>query len=407
MQRISVVVISIILLCCFSMHATAKEESPPSDTTEIQIENTTSLDVQNNYYAIGESLLKSSSTYVSIGGIVLFGAYSIFFKKDLPKWKSAIISFSLLLLILIARLCLFSSYADLLITIFVFVLFSSAYIIFSYSIEYKKQDNEDSKAIETNIDKQACNIINRVIKKCHSSIKCIQLYSFEEKESDTDTIFNINLSGGSAKPSTNINALFAHTIKLPKEFLKNVKAIQNFYIKLTSDDDFSEEEQNVILILIEQEINTFRNQLNLIPSIDEITEQDCYIARILLVYLSIYAAITEHDSYIGLGRDSLGLNNQSVESYLLTHERTGILASILFQNMPYVFSYLRGNNKQGRFYYSFSCGKKKKYIVMITLTNKNNIPYIDFAIANSLNSIQKKLVKTLEPHEKKEATNNE
>lgn len=417
MRRLTILFLSVFLIFVFSPNTLATEKYDPEyiqiETTEseasVSIEETEhNTQKEKNetfsFWNICIESLKSITTYIGIGGFLLVGAYMLFFKKEIPKTISALTSCILLILIFFARICVYLPNPDISITLYVIIVYVVSVILlthFSGKMDGLKQGQTSTK---TGAEKRACNEINRIVKNGHSSIKCIQLYSVSEEKSGENTEYNINFLGGCARPKFKVNAMFATTLSIPSTYVDELKTIHSFYMtKVTPDGNLSNSEQTLISHLIEDNIAKLQKELNGISSVDMVTEKECYIARILLLYLSLYAAINEHDAYIGLGRNSLKLSNPNLEAQLFNYERTGILGAILFEKMSYVFSYMKTNSKNGRFYYSFSFGSKRKYVVVITLENKNHGAYINDSLSNTLNSIKDKLRNLLETNDKKEA----
>ncbi len=412
MRRLTILFLTVFLIFIFCPETFASEKY---DSDYVQIEMTkseeseetvpiTQKDESFSLWNICIESLKSITTYIGIGGFLLVGAYMLFFKKEIPKTISALTSFILLILIFFARICVYLPNPDISITLYMIIIYVVSIISlthFSGKMDGLKQGQASTK---TAAEKRACNEINRIVKNGHSSIKCIQLYSVSEEKSEENTEYNINFLGGCARPKFNVNAMFASTLSIPNTYVDDLKTIRSFYTtKVTPDGNLSSSAQTIISHLIEENIEKLQKELNEIPSIDKVTEKECYIARILLLYLSLYAAINEHDAYIGLGRNSLKLSDPNLETQLFNYERTGILGAILFEKMSYVFSYMKTNNKNGRFYYSFSFGSKRKYVVVITLENKNHGAYINDSLSNTLNSIRDKLRNLLETNDNKEA----
>ena len=357
---------------------------------------------EHSFQSFLNDIIKSSLSYLSLVGIASVGLYEILTKKEIPRRFTVISPFVLLVLLFITRLILYYSITDTFICIFLSCCYVGAYLYMIYLWDKSIESEAQPISSRAEFERKICSLIEKSIKGSHTSIKSIQLYSYEEKETQAETEYSINYIGGQVKQGVSINALLSSSVVIESRYLNAVKSIRNYYTKLLYDDCYSEEEQNVIAALITENIEKLKKELNQISSIDSITEKDCYIARIMLVYLSLYATINDHDTYIGLGRDSLGLDDSDIEDRLFTYERTGILGALMFEKMPYVFSYRRNNGKNGRFYYTFSFGNEKKYVIMITLMNKNKVPYIDMAMSNNLTSITNKIIDLSNKYEKKE-----
>lgn len=402
MKVLSLVLSIVMCITLFSMPVLAQE------TLEFENNNNIVSTNQNeepplSFTDMCVEILLSTNTIVSIVMILLLGAYVLIFEKDFPKKWGAIIPACYLLVLFFVRLFLRMPAADVLVTITIIIILGIAFIVNVRLTEKQKVTAHEGIIPKNTTEKRALTTIQRLLNRSHSAIECIQLYSYDHTSNNEEHIYDIKFLGGASKKGVNINALFSSTIKIPKEYVDGLTTILSTYSKLTNDENnLNEAEQNAVSILISAEIDKLKEVLNNIKAVNNITDTDCYIARILLLYISLYATIQDHDTYIGLGRDSLNLNNPELETELFTFERTGILGSLLFDHTPYVFSYKRGGNKVGRFYYTFSLKCKKRYIIMISMKNKTKENYIDYYMSENLNKIQDQLSKILEENNTKQ-----
>ena len=393
MKFLSVVLSLVICIALLSISVMAQDSLESNVSTEyVNQEETTDI----SFGDMCKDLFVSTNTIVSIVMVLLLGVYVLFFKKEIPKRWGYIIPACYLVVIFLMRLFLRIHYSDLLVTFATTIILGVAFIVNIQLIEKQKVIAHEGIATKNNIERKALNTIQRLLNRSHHSIECIQLYSFEHNADNEKHTYDINFLGGASKKGININALFSSAVKIPKEYVDRMMTILSSYSKLKNDEDgLDEAEQNTVALLMSTEIEKLKKTLNNIQSADDVTEKDCYIARILLLYISLYATIQEHDTYIGLGRDSLGLNDPKIEAALFTFERTGILGALLFDSVPYIFSYKRGGNKIGRFYYTFSFNFKKRYIVTISMKNRSNEYYIDYNMSQNLNNIFSQLSSNL------------
>lgn len=393
MKVFSFIITLIICASLLSICVFAQEQTTPIE----EIENITQAsDSAQTFVSLCWDVLKSTQTIVTIVGVLLLGLYALIFEKELPKRWSLIIPACFLVVLFLVRLFLRTEFADVSITITTILILGTSFIVNIRLRDKQRIAVLDIAAPKSGAEKRTLKVIQRLLSKSHRSIECIQLYSFKTNLSEENYNYEICFLGGYSKQGVNINALFSSTIKIPKEYVESLSTIMETYSKLENDaDGLNDAEQNALALLISNQINKLKDQLNEIKSAKDVTATDCYIARILLLYISIYATLQDHDTYIGLGRDSLELKNSEVETALFTFERTGILGSLLFKQIPYVFSYKRGGNKVGRFYYTFSGGNKKQYIVMVSMKNPNNENYIDYNMSRNITSIQNKLLEEL------------
>lgn len=399
MRKTLLIVILVIGIIAFSTLPVFAESST-TEITDISTSNNTD-DIQetgeNNIFLTDIlDLLKSTQSWISLVMILVLVIYMIVYKKEIPKKWTLIIPAVLIVFTFFARLLLRSKHADFLVTIFITVI-QVAYFFVIINFWTKTQTITHETSLPKNsIEKKACSLIQKLINKSHYAIECIQLYAINSSSEEDCTSFQIDFLGGSSKQGININALFSTSLKIPTEHITAMDTIQKMYTQLDIDGGISESGQTAVSALIYNEIEKLKKTLNNITKAEDISVKECCLARILLVYISLYATINSHDTYIGLGRDSLGLNNSGLEPVLFTYERTGILGAILLNHIPYIFSYRRGGGKKRRFYYAFSCGAEKKYIVLISMKHKNNSYYIDYHLSSNLESISQKLCNILD-----------
>lgn len=407
MRKVIIAVVSLSMVFLFSICAFATETTAVTRVSTETTETTNSIlttqdDKETSVISFGEVIknaLSSITTYISIAGFLLVGIFMIFFNQEVPKRIATLTPFIMLVLLLIARIFVYLPHADISITIYVMVLYILGIIWYKKIISSSTPIKEISDVPVTvnSIEKKAINSLGRLLKQSHGSIKCIQIYSVEKERLEKYTEYTIKFIGGQVRPQFNVNALFSSIMCIENEYLDEMNAVKRLYTSFVSDGQLTYDEQKVILGLINEKIVKLQNKLNNISSIDSITAHDCYVARILLVYLSLKTAIEQHGCFIGLGTNSLGLNNPEIETRLFNYKRTGILGSILYENTPYVFSYMKSNDKNGRFYYAFNFGTKKNYIMTLTLTNKDRNTYISQDISNSIDSIKNDLGAILKP----------
>lgn len=394
---ILITTIILTLICQFSVFA----ESPPHiEVTEVFSNySNEGVDKEENFgdfLSKSYTLLKSTQSLISIVMVFVLALYVFLFKKEIPRKWGVIIPAIFIIVTFLARLTLYSKNADVYLTMMLTILQCIYFFILIYFCTKTQTITHETSLPKNSIEKKACSLIQKLINKSHYSIECIQLYSLNSSPGETYTSFQIDFIGGSSKKGININALFSTSLNIPTEYIKSMDAIQKMYTQLDIEGGITETEQDAVSALILNEIEKLKQKLNDINAVEDISVKECYLARILLIYISLYATINEHDTYIGLGRESLDLTNPSLEPILFTYERTGILGAILLNQNPYVFSYRRGGEKKGRFYYVFSCGVEKKYIVLVSMKNKNKSYYIDYHMSKNLESITQRLTTILE-----------
>jgi hypothetical protein len=311
-------------------------------------------------------------------------------KKDVPKKLTLIFPAVLFLCIIVARLCIINTeWSDILITVLITAIMLIVFIYVIHIEENHEIVTQEVPTTKNTPEKKALGIIQREINKCHRSIECMQLYSLDEIILNDNIIYKLDFLGGSSRNGIDINALLSATMELPQEYVHEWLTILKMF------NDSSDNNPEGARALIIAQITRLTDELKKMTSENQVTDKECYIARILLLYISLLAVIENHDPFIGLTHDSLDLKNSQIEHLLFSYKRTGILGSILLNPIPYVFAYCKNGNKRGRFYYCVSFGNEKKYVLLISLKNKNNRCYIDSNMSENLRNLQQKIINEL------------
>ena len=385
-----------ILFCSISLiiPIAAQVENTSETITDVNsiISNNDNQSISSNTISMSTliDIVFSTETIISCVIIVIPGLYAMIRKKDVPKKLTIIFPSVLFLCIIAARLCIINTkWSGVLITVLITVIMLIVFIYIIHNEEKHEIVIHEVPIIKNTTEKKLLGIIQREINKCHCSIECMQLYSLDEIIQNDNIFYKLDFLGGSSKKGININALFSSTMELPKEYADDWLTILKVF------NDSSDDNPDAVRALIIAQITRLKDELNKLTSANQITDKDCYIARILLLYISLLAVIDNHDAFIGLTHQSLGLINSQIEPLLFSYTRTGILGGILLNPMPYVFAYCKNGNKHGRFYYCVSFGNEKKYVLLISMKNKNNQCYIDYNMSENLRNLQQKMYNEL------------
>jgi hypothetical protein len=370
------------------------------DTTASEYNNekvVESTDLEKSFWEEVCDIFTQLQTVIPLVCGSIFGICYLLFKKDVPKLFSLIYTGVLFFVVFCAKVFFLFNIAELLTTILIIIIMSVALVTIlkmqqKSKISYESANEKTSKKASNDPEKVALKAINRHTSRSHPVIKCIQLYHVSQNNTEKIQEYHINLAGGNSKKGVNINAIFSATISIPTEYINSLNAVKKMYEQFSNDESFDKVERDTLSLLISKQIDLLKQELDQLKKTEDITEIHCYLARLLLLYISLYAAIENHDIYVGFGHDSLGLANCEVEQALLSIEKTGILGAILFEHIPYVFSYKGNGHKNGRFYYTFSCDDKSNYIAMVALKNRGSgEPYIDGSVSENLSKIKAEL----------------
>ena len=163
------------------------------------------------------------------------------------------------------------------------------------------------------------------------------------------------------------------------------------YQKLIESGD--ETEKVTLISGIERNKEKLLNELRKIRTVDEVDKEQCCIARMFILYLTLENMLQDANSAGIQALDGvLGLENIEIEKRLFTYFRTGILGVMfLGQNDIYTFDYWKDGSKVGRKYCAFQINREDKMLIcMVVLKErKNNVLSKD--IVEAIKKIEKKL----------------
>lgn len=225
----------------------------------------------------------------------------------------------------------------------------------------------------------------------NQNILSIQLFDVEEKREGEYCKYTFKYIDALCQDDNDINGMLSTTYKLKNEYVAEMRLVLLGYQKLIESGD--EEEKSTLLSSINQNKEKLLNELMIIKTVDEVDKEQCCIARLIILYLTLENMLQDVNSAGIEALDGvLGLRNLEIEKRLFTYFRTGILgAMFLGQNDIYTFNYWKDGSKIGRKYCAFQISKEEKTLIcMIMLKErKNNI--ISKDIVEAIKKIEKNL----------------
>lgn len=369
--------------------------------------STTTTQALSDFEIFFNTWLSSMQTTLSwitlVAGVIIPSLYTIVFHK---KFKATTFLFAFLLFIILSiynALMILPAY-EITTTIFIvltFLVFSLFYL--RLVNKYESLQSLDNPDVPQN--KRVYVYIRRKIAKSHPDIKSIQLYSWVEERIEKQTKFHLEYLFGSVKKDIDINAILNTNLSISNDEIDRFRAVMDLYRKYNTPSDDSSNTitcYGILSEIIPKYVEEIRSKLATIQTADEISTNECCLARILITYISLQASIIEENCFIGLERNSLGLGQESdIEQALFTKKRTGMLSPIILGDFPYVFYYMKDSEKNGRTYFTFSCaGQSKNYLVLIAIRNSEGTPNMGIGTIRALESIENELTKIIEKHEK-------
>jgi len=185
-------------------------------------------------------------------------------------------------------------------------------------------------------------------------VECVQMYTFSTKRVENSIIIKVLYDCSFCSDGVDINNLSQCYYDIDYNDYHTLKDIINIWKKLSSNIHISiSEKDSLIHILVDKISNLYRKYNDCLKDINSISDIKSYHftqyrIMTLLVRLTRKQSTTMFDKNRILGKEK---NN--IENYLLNGKRTGILNSILLEDI-FMFKYTRNSHKKdGRAYISF------------------------------------------------------
>ncbi len=230
----------------------------------------------------------------------------------------------------------------------------------------------------------------------NQNIVSIQLFNVEETKEGDYCKYTFKYIDALCQDENDINGMLSTTYKIKSDYVAEMTLVLLGYQKLIESG--SEAVKNALILSIKRNKEKLLCELKQIKDIDNIDKEQCCIARMFILYLTIEGMLQNANSIgIQLLDGVLGLDDIEIERRLFTYFRTGILgAMFLGQNDIYSFDYWKNGSKAGRKYCAFQIKNEEKTLVcMVVLKErKNNILSKD--ILEAIKKIEKKLNDTWE-----------
>lgn len=313
-------------------------------------------------------------------------------KKTINPWTKRIIAFSLFLLFNFYRcanaLKLTANQFSFIIFIFYSINIFLIVISSNHSITNEQISNSELKKILGKIKNQ--NIIS------------VQLFDVKETKEDDYCKYTFKYIDSLCQDENDINGMLSTTYKIKNEYVSEMALVLLGYQKLIELG--SDEAKNTLLTSIERNKEKLLNELKQIKNSNDVTKEQCCIARMFILYLTLENMLQDANSAgIQLLDGVLGLDDIEIEKRLFTYFRTGILGTMfLGENDIYTFDYWKDGSKIGRKYCAFQIKDEEKTLIcmIILKERKNNLLSKD--IVEAIKKIEKKLDDSWK--EKKEIT---
>lgn len=324
--------------------------------------------------------LGNSITVVS-GLLCLFLDFISQREKQIEPWTKRIIAFSLFVLFNFCRcanvLRLTANQFSLI--VFVFYLINVILIVFlsNRSIANEQINNLRLKSILGKIRNQ--NIVS------------IQLFEVEETKEGEYCKYTFKYIDALCQVENDINGMLSTTYKIKNEYVSEMTLVLLGYQKLIESG--TDEVKNTLIASIERNKEKLLNELKQINNINDVDKEQCCIARMFILYLTIENMLQDANSAgIQLLDGVLGLENIEIEKRLFTYFRTGILGAIfLGKNDIYTFDYWKDGSKLGRKYCAFQIKSEEKSLICLVVLKERKNNLLSKDIVEAIKKIEKKL----------------
>lgn len=302
-------------------------------------------------------------------------------EKQIGAWTKRIIAFSLFLLFNFCRcanaLKLTANQFTVILFVFYLINVLLVVVLSNHATVHEQVNNLRLKGILGKIRNQ--------------NILSIQLFDVEEFKEGEYCKYTFKYIDAICQDENDINGMLSTTYKIKIEYVSEMTLVLLGYQKLIDSGD--ETEKITLISSIERNKEKLLNELRQIKNVDEVDKEQCCIARMFILYLTLENMLQDANSAGIQALDGvLGLENIEIEKRLFTYFRTGILGVMfLGQNDIYTFNYWKDGSKIGRKYCAFQINREDKMLIcMVVLKErKNNVLSKD--IVEAIKKIEKKL----------------
>lgn len=210
-------------------------------------------------------------------------------------------------------------------------------------------------------------------------IDSAQIYRLTRNKYNNDVVFTLNYEKGYCKAGFDINSIFQTNyvlkydvyIKFRREIWRRWRRMHDENLKIWEKEELYYHISQSACELVEKICDRFQK----IDSIGIVNENDFSYYRLLsilgLILMGHDGVITFDDDIIGNIINRNNENDNRIERYLRRGKRTGVLGSILLENV-FIFNHVGESRKNGRMYVSFYFEDLNiPYIMIFSFTPKS------------------------------------
>ena len=208
-------------------------------------------------------------------------------------------------------------------------------------------------------------------------VESAQIYRYSMKRTKNNIIIKVVYDSGYVYEDVDINNLAQTYYEIDYHDYNIIKDIIRTWKELSLDENDNVHEKDVLINFVANGITElFKKYYNDLISISDLSQIEGkhfteYRILTLLMRLARRSSTTTLDK-----RNILGIEKKEIENYLLNGKRTGILSSILLEDM-FMFKYTRNSHKKnGRAYVSFPATiANQNYVIVFSIQTEDLDPY--------------------------------
>lgn len=213
-------------------------------------------------------------------------------------------------------------------------------------------------------------------------IESVQAYQYWCKHDNDSTYIKVGYLAGVADERIDINSIMQTYYYIPYSINKKIKQISDLYNRLSQEEDVNVKQNLKIEFMKngEELSETILKTLNSLTSVDEIKKYHCELYRILLRILSAIS---------GEAIEAV-LQNKEIEKELITNKKTGILGSIVLEDL-YIFKNMSSTSKGDRIYFTFPYDVKRGIVFLASMSSKCFSQIDDKNVADYCENVVKRI----------------
>lgn len=208
-------------------------------------------------------------------------------------------------------------------------------------------------------------------------VESAQIYRYSMKRTKDNVIIKVVYDSGYVYEDVDINNLAQTYYEIDYHDYNIIKDIIRTWKELSLDENDNVREKDVLINFVANGITElFKKYYNDLISISDLSQIEGkhfteYRILTLLMRLARRFSTTTLDK-----KNILGIEKKEIENYLLNGKRTGILSSILLEDM-FMFKYTRNSHKKnGRAYVSFpAIIANQNYVIVFSIQTEDLDPY--------------------------------